>query len=311
VLDDHHRLNALRRGEISARRDLRDCFLTPRGRGIEANTLSFRNSTPGKLGHQDIVVREFRREPALRLAEKVTVVTGAGRGIGRAVAESFAREGASVVLVDVIGKAAQKACDAIDKDGRSSAVACDISDSEQVSRLFAVVEQRYGRLDVLVNVAGIPGGGKPLSALDDDTWHRMIAVNLTGTFFCTRAAAGMMLEQRRAGSIITVSSTGALSGESAVHYDTAKGALLSMTRSLARELGGKGIRVNAICPGPTNTELLSALGEQQIQALARRIPLKRIGEPQDIAGAALFLASDEATFITGQTLMVNGGSWFL
>jgi 3-oxoacyl-[acyl-carrier protein] reductase len=120
-----------------------------------------------------------------------------------------------------------------------------------------------------------------------------------------------MCELEVEGSIVTISSTGALSGESAVHYDTAKGALLSMTRSLAREMGSRGIRFNAICPGPTNTELLSGLTPEQVQGLTRRIPLKRMAEPEDIAAAALFLASDESAFVTGQTLLVNGGSWFV
>jgi 3-oxoacyl-[acyl-carrier protein] reductase len=139
----------------------------------------------------------------------------------------------------------------------------------------------------------------------------MMDINLNGTFYCTRAAILLMRELEVKGSIVTVSSTGALSGESAVHYDTAKGALLSMTRSLARELGSKGIRLNAICPGPTNTDLLAGLSPEQVQALARRIPLKRLAEPEDIANAALFLASDESAFVTGQNLMVNGGSWFV
>jgi len=247
----------------------------------------------------------------LRLFEKVAVVTGAGRGIGRAIATLFALHGAKVVVTDIDAERAQGTLADINTAGQCSASVCDVSNSAEVDRMFAEVEARYGGLDVLVNVAGIPGGGKPLDQLDDATWQRMLDVNLTGPFYCTRAAVRIMCKKAVAGSVITISSTGALSGESAVHYDASKGALLAMTRSLARELGSRGIRCNAICPGPTNTELLSALGPEQVASLARRIPLKRIGEPEDVAGAALFLASDEAAFITGQTLMVNGGSWFL
>jgi len=248
---------------------------------------------------------------ALRLKDKVAVVTGAGRGIGRAIATLFAVHGAKVVVTDVDAEWAHATLADINVAGQCRAAVCDVSDSAQVERMFTEVETHYGGLDVLVNVAGIPGGGKRLDQLDDTIWQRMLDVNLSGPFYCTRAAVRIMREHDVAGAVITISSTGALSGESAVHYDASKGALLAMTRSLARELGSCGIRCNAICPGPTNTELLSALGPEQVASLARRIPLKRIGEPEDIAGAALFLASDEAAFITGQTLMVNGGSWFL
>lgn len=245
-----------------------------------------------------------------RLAGKVTVVTGAGRGIGRAMAELFARHGAAVVVVDINADAARHTASAINGRDDCIAVACDISDSKQVQCLFTDIEQRYGRVDVLVNVAGIAGQGKTLAEIDDSVWQRMMDINLSGAFYCTRAATLSMVAREIQGSIITISSTGALSGESAVHYDTAKGALLSMTRSLAREMGSRGIRVNAICPGPTNTELLAGLKPEQVQALTRRIPLKRMAEPEDIAAAALFLASDESAFVTGQTLLVNGGSWF-
>jgi NAD(P)-dependent dehydrogenase (short-subunit alcohol dehydrogenase family) len=247
---------------------------------------------------------------AARLADKVAVITGAGRGIGRAIAELFAGHGAALVVVDVTAQTAHDTLTAINGRNDCMAVVCDISDSEQVSTLFADVEQRYGRVDILVNVAGIAGQGKTLAQIDNSVWQRMMDVNLSGTFYCTRAAALSMVAQEVQGSIISISSTGALSGESAVHYDTAKGALLSMTRSLAREMGSRRIRVNAICPGPTNTELLAGLKPEQLQSLTRRIPLKRMAEPDDIAGAALFLASDESSFVTGQTLLVNGGSWF-
>lgn len=247
---------------------------------------------------------------AVRLADKVAVITGAGRGIGRAMAELFANHGAAVVVVDVTADTANDTLTAINGRKDCMAVVCDISDSGQVASLFSEVEHHYGRVDILVNVAGIAGQGKSLSQIDDSVWQRMMDINLSGSFYCTRAATLSMVEHEVQGSIISISSTGALSGESAVHYDTAKGALLSMTRSLAREMGSRGIRVNAICPGPTNTELLAGLTPEQLQSLTRRIPLKRMAEPDDIAGAALFLASDESAFVTGQTLLVNGGSWF-
>lgn len=248
---------------------------------------------------------------ALRLADKVAVITGAGGGIGRAMAELFSAQGAAVVVVDISARATADTLAVINTRNDCTAEVCDISSSDQVQQLFARVVERYGRVDVLLNVAGIAGQGKTLSQIDDALWQRMLDINLSGTFYCTRAAVLSMVQQEIAGSIISVSSTGALSGESAVHYDTAKGALLSMTRSLAREMGSRGIRLNAICPGPTNTELLSGLTPEQVSSLTRRIPLKRMAEPEDIAGAALYLASDESAFVTGQTLLVNGGSWFV
>lgn len=246
-----------------------------------------------------------------RLQNKVAVITGAGKGIGKATAQLFAQQGATVAAIDIDQDSLRDTLDAINVNSQCCSMPCDIANSQHVDQVITEVHNLYGKIDILVNVAGIPGGFQPVASLEDSTWQRMMNINLTGTFFCTRAVIQQMLETGTRGSIISVSSTGALSGESSVHYDTAKGALLSMTRSLAKELGGNGIRVNAICPGPTNTDLLSALGEKQIQSLARRIPLKRIGEPEDIASTALFLASDESAFITGQTIMVNGGSWFL
>lgn len=245
-----------------------------------------------------------------RLLGQVALVTGAGRGIGRSIAELFVHHGATVVLVDRDSELLNAAESAITA-GLCWTKQCDVADSSEVEHLFEQVIARHGALDILVNVAGIAGGGRPLLDIDDATWQRMLDVNLSGSFYCCRAAVRAMLSAQRPGRIISISSTGALSGESAVHYDASKGALLAMTRSMARELGGRGIRVNAICPGPINTELLKGLKSHRIEQLVKRIPLQRIGETGDIATAALFLASKESDFVTGQTLMVNGGSWFL
>jgi len=269
----------------------------------------------------------------MRLNDRVALVTGGGSGIGRAIAMRFAAEGATVVVNDLTIEAARKTVGELD-GGRGRAIAADVSDSAQVRAMFEEVDRDLGgRLDILVNNAGIAGSGADRERLrtmvetrvaetmageiqthwdvtmnmTDEAWHQMIAVHLNGTFFCTREALKLMSRVNR-GTIINLSSVAALSGLDTVpHYSAAKGGILSFTRAVAREVGSRGIRVNAICPGYIETPMTSGISPLMQKVLISRTPLGRWGQPEEIAATALFLASDDSAFYTGQWLSPNGG----
>ena len=266
----------------------------------------------------------------MRLEGKVAVVTGAGLGMGRAMAELFAREGAAVVVVDLTESDATQTLALINGRGDCCSITADVADSRQVARIYAETEQRYGRLDVLVNNAGIDGydkcyerlgamneqiarGENPTVYLDhiidmqDDGWQKVIDINLNGMFYNCREAVRLMIKCGSKGSIINISSTSGLNGTGAVHYCATKAAALGFTKCLARELGARGIRVNAICPGAMNTRMMAGLSEEYARTITQSIPLGRMGEPFEVANTALFLASDESSYFTGQTLGANGG----
>jgi NAD(P)-dependent dehydrogenase (short-subunit alcohol dehydrogenase family) len=188
------------------------------------------------------------------------------------------------------------------------AVKCDISDRQDCDRLVTTAIERFGRLDVLVNSAGIIGSG-PMLDVDADTLDRMISVNLKGAFNLCQTALTVFTKQNQ-GIIVNIASLAAQRGGGLVggaHYAAAKGGVLSLTRSIAREFGPRGIRANAICPAMAQTSMLDGLSEAQIEAITADIPLRRLGTPRDVAGACLFLASDLSNFVTGATLDVNGG----
>lgn len=275
----------------------------------------------------------------MRLQGKVALVTGAGLGMGRAMAERFAREGAAVVVVDVTAKDADDTLALINTRGDCMRALADVSDSSEVAAVYAAVEQRYGRLDVVVNNAGIGAaandgydkfyermgrmneqlarGETPDVFLDhiidmqDDGWQRVMDINLNGLFYNCREAVRLMIRAGVKGSIINISSTAGLNGTGAVHYCASKAAVLGFTKCLARELGARGIRVNAICPGATNTRMMAGISADYAKQLVQQIPLGRIGEPEEVASTALFLASEESSFFTGQTLGANGGMHML
>jgi NAD(P)-dependent dehydrogenase (short-subunit alcohol dehydrogenase family) len=252
----------------------------------------------------------------MRFTDRVVVVTGGGSGIGRAMAEAFASEGARVVATDLREDTAHETVRSL-SGGPHLALGGDVSDAAAVERGFEEVEKRYGRVDVLVNNAGVdrlPGdgfdalmkGGVQITAMSDEAWSRMLAIHLNGAFYCARAAAKRMVPAKR-GAIVNVSSIAGLAGMGPIHYATAKGGLLGFTRSLARELARFGIRVNAICPGAIDTPMARAVPEPLLDVLKRNTPLGRLGEAREIAAAALFLCSDESAFTTGQWLSPNGG----
>jgi NAD(P)-dependent dehydrogenase (short-subunit alcohol dehydrogenase family) len=236
---------------------------------------------------------------------KVCIIAGAAapKGIGQATARLFAEHGARLVLADIM------ACDAVDFAAQEvMAVKCDISDRQDCERLVAAAIQRFGSLDVLVNSAGIIGSG-PMLDIDADRFDRMISVNLKGAFNLCQAALAVF-EKQQHGIIVNIASLAAQRGGGLVggaHYAAAKGGVLSLTRSIAREFGPHGIRANAICPAMAQTSMLDGVSEAQIEAIKAEIPLRRLGTPRDVAGACLFLASDLSNFVTGATLDVNGG----
>jgi 3-oxoacyl-[acyl-carrier protein] reductase len=268
-----------------------------------------------------------------RLQGKVALITGAARGLGLAIAKRFIEEGASVVVInDLDPVEAEKAAAPLG----AVAMAASVADSDAVRRMFETVAKRFGRLDVLVNNAGISGmendpalranfrdkqlrqaeelaaGGPIKTHLDaavevtDDAWHRMLAVHLDGTFFCSREALKIMNPQM-SGAIINMGSImGTAGGAGAVAYCAAKAGILGFTRSLAREVVTRNIRVNAIAPGWIDTDMTAPLDELRA-VIAAGTPMRRFGDPDDIAWAAVYLASEEAKFVTGQVLSPNGG----
>ncbi len=249
----------------------------------------------------------------MKLDGKVAVVTGASRGIGKAIAETFAREGADVVVnyVKSEGEAKEVVKQIKAMGRRAVAVKADVSKRADAQRMFNKVLAEFGRVDILVNNAGIGTGGTTLDTTEED-WDRVIAVNLKGPFNCTQIAAKTMVEQK-SGKIINISSISGLGGAPVgeLAYCCAKAALIAMTTVAAQDLGPYGINVNSVAPGWTRTDMTSRATKEKTEELqklkAGMAAMRCIGEPQDIANATLFLASNEASFVTGQVLVADGG----
>lgn len=248
----------------------------------------------------------------MRLKDKVAIVTGSGRGIGRAIAIAFAREGAKVVVNALHMETAGSTADEIKAmGGQSLVVIADVSEREQVASMVEKTVERFGRVDILVNNAGIPRWVKPSIEETEEGWDRLMAVNLKGVFFCSQEAAKKMIPQG-GGKIINISSiSGLVAHPQRAAYCSAKAAVIMLTKVLAIEWAEHNIQVNAIAPGSIETEYFKKLYRTRLtdeeDKWARRTPMRRHGRPEEVADAAVFLASQEASFITGETLVVDGG----
>ncbi|SUB17025.1 3-oxoacyl-[acyl-carrier-protein] reductase FabG [Pantoea agglomerans] len=243
-----------------------------------------------------------------RFTQKVVVVTGAGSGIGEASAKRFAEEGASVVLV---GRTAQKLEETLADmtPGDHLVAACDVSEAAQVKQLSETVLKKYGRVDVLVNNAGVIVQGR-IHEVDLDAWKTLMKTDLDGVFHGVHYFMPALLKNK--GNVVNISSVSGLGGDWGMSiYNAAKGAITNFTRALAMDYGADGVRVNAICPGFTFTDLTEDAKQDQalLERFYDRIPLRRAGEADDIARAILFIASDEASYITGVNLPVDGGNY--
>jgi 3-oxoacyl-[acyl-carrier protein] reductase len=244
----------------------------------------------------------------MRLHDKVAIITGGGNGIGRATALAFAREGAKVVVADINEEVGKKVVAEISGNGGTAIFACvNVADPAQVNQMVAATLNAFGKIDVLVNNAGILADAR-LVKMELEQWQRVIDVNLKGVFLCGQAVARVMEERGAGGVILNAASVVGLYGNfGQSNYVAAKAGLIGMTKTWARELGRKGIRVNAVAPGFIATEMVQAMPEKVIAMMKEKTPLQRMGTPEDIANAYLFLASDEAGFITGTVLSVDGG----
>ena len=242
----------------------------------------------------------------MRLKEKVAVITGGGRGIGKEAALLYVAEGASVVLADVDPCTDDVAGEIEKSGGQALSVRCNVSDSADCQALVERAVDRFGRIDILVNNAGITRDGR-LVKLTDDEFDRVIAVNLKGTFNATRAVAPLMIEQGT-GRVINVSSVVGLYGNfGQTNYAATKSGVIGMTKVWARELGPKGITVNAVAPGFIQTEMTETVPEKVLDLMRSKTPLGRLGTARDVANIYLFLASEEASYVNGAVISVDGG----
>ena len=244
----------------------------------------------------------------MRLQNKVAIITGGSRGIGYATAEAFLREGATVIIAASNKASADKAVASLKEkypNGIVGGISPNLADLEEVRRTFKLVTGRYGCVDILVNNAGV-SESTPFMQYTEDTFDKVMDLNVKGVFNATRAAAECMVARNK-GVILSTSSMVSISGQpSGFAYPASKFAVNGLTVSLARELGPKGIRVNAVAPGIIETDMMKAVPKEVIEPMIARIPLQRLGQPEDIANAFVFLASDEASYITGVVLSVDG-----
>lgn len=267
-----------------------------------------------------------------KLIGRGAVVTGAARGIGKAIVERLLAEGAQVAALDLNVEDAKST-------GATLALQCNVADAASVAAAVQQARQAFGRLDIAVANAGIGQAANDgseqfygamaqrnaelaekgssdvfvdqLIHMEDAGWAAVMAVNLNGTFYLAREFARVMANDSRPGSFVAISSTSAQSGEGSPHYCASKAAVIGLVRQLSRELAPRGLRFNAVAPGPTNTPVMAGIPDEWVESMTKSIPLGRLADPLEIASAVAFLASDDASFVTGSVLTANGGSYFL
>lgn len=244
----------------------------------------------------------------MRLLNKVAIITGSSRGIGKATAIRFAEEGYKVVVngrnFEVANKVAEEI---IKKGGEAIVLAGDVSCKGEVEKIVDETYKKFGKIDVLVNNAALTAGSRFYEIKEED-WDKIISVNLKGSFLFAQAVSKYMMEQRY-GKIINLSSIYAMGSKGQMHYDCSKGGIISLTKSLALELAKYNINVNCVCPGLCETEMPRIIPQKILDKAKEEIPFRRFGMPEEVANVILFLASDEASYITGQTIHVNGGAY--
>ena len=244
----------------------------------------------------------------MRLKDKISIITGAGQGIGKATALKFAHEGAKVIVCDINGtNANQTAAEIQAQGGEAMAFIVDVTNKETIRAMVAAVVAKYGRIDTLVNNAGITQDAQ-MKKMTEDQFDRVIEVNLKGVFNCTQAVVDLMLAQG-SGCILNASSIVGIYGNfGQTNYAASKFGVIGYTKTWSRELGKKGIRVNAVAPGFIETPILSTIPDKVIQMMEEKVPLGRLGRPEEIANTYAWLASDEASYVTGAVLEVSGGA---
>ncbi len=245
----------------------------------------------------------------MKLEGKVALITGGAQGIGRAIALLFARQGAKVAISDINLQKAQETCQEVESlGGQAMAISGNVADAKAAEAMMEQAVEKFGGLDILVNNAGITRDGILLRMKEED-WDSVMAVNLKGAFHCTKAALRFFLK-RRGGKIVNIASvTGEMGNAGQSNYAASKAGLIGFTKSVAREYAGRNIQVNAVAPGFIDTAMSQAIPQKEREFLIKQIPMERLGTPEDVAEAVLFLACPAADYITGQVLNVNGGMY--
>lgn len=244
----------------------------------------------------------------MRLEGKVALVTGSAQGIGKAIASRLAEEGANIVITDINIEASQEAAKEIENLGRKSlAVQCDVSKRDEVNELVAKTLETFGQIDILVNNAGITRDGL-FMRMKEEQWDAVMNVNLKSMFNVTQEVFTKAMMKKKVGSIVNLSSLVAIVGNAGqANYCAAKAGVIGFTKSLSKEISSRGVRINAVAPGFIKTEMTAAIPDKMQEEMINGIPMGRGGEPKEIADAVLYLASDEASYVTGQVLSINGG----